>query len=45
MSTNDKLTKSSILDVWQRSECDSGYGSLFETKKFIVLNSVIKTWI
>ena len=28
-----------ILDIWQ----GSGYGSLFETKKFIVLNSVTKT--
>ena len=33
------FTKRSTLDVWQ----GSGYGSLFETKKFIVLNSVIKT--
>ena len=33
------FTKSSILDVRQ----SSGYGSLLETKKLIVLSSVIKT--
>ena len=32
-----------LLDVWQGSQFGSGYGSLFETQKFIVLNSVAKT--
>ena len=30
------------LDVWQGSQYGSGYVSLFETKKIMVLNSVFK---
>ena len=31
-----------MLNAWQGSKYGSGYGSLLETKKFMVLNSVIK---